>query len=132
MCNKIILVVDDEPNICEVIKLLLAEENHECVTTNKIVDALDEFQRIKPYLVITDLRLKNHRDGATLAQMLHQQDPLCSFIAMSGYLDGAFNMGFLLGSVFCDIIQKPFEADDLHQAVDGIWQRRQRWDKIVG
>ena len=109
--NDKIMVVDDDIEVLAITALILErDKSFRVVTAAKAMKALDVFMNEKPFLVLTDLRLQNHIDGSTMADRMHRQDPLCIFIAMSGALD-AFEIGYLLGSVFTDILPKPCSAE---------------------
>ena len=42
-----------------------------------------------------------------------------------------FDIGYLLGAVFTDVMQKPVDLDGLLRIVRYAWEKRQRWEKIL-
>ena len=52
--KKKILVVDDEPFVCDAVKMMLTFDGHEVVTANDAREALKFFEADKFDLVITD------------------------------------------------------------------------------
>ena len=129
--NDKILVVDDDIEVLAITALILERDKFKVVTAARAMKALDVFMNEKPFLVLTDLRLQNHIDGSTMADRMHRQYPLCIFIAMSGALD-AFEIGYLLGSVFTDILPKPCSAELILEVAHYAKSKRQRWDKLLG
>ena len=130
--NDKIMVVDDDIEVLAITALILErDKSFRVVTAAKAMKALDVFMNEKPFLVLTDLRLQNHIDGSTMADRMHRQDPLCIFIAMSGALD-AFEIGYLLGSVFTDILPKPCSAELILEVAHYAKSKRERWDKLLG
>ncbi len=127
--NRKILCVDDEQSVLDVVCQVVAND-YEPLCARTVKDATELFLSEKPFLVITDLRLHNHVDGATMASRLHSADPACVFVAISGYLD-VFEIGYLLGSVFTDLIQKPFKADVLSKIINYAYEKRQRWENYL-
>jgi len=126
MDNRRILCVDDEAAVRDVIIEMLSLYDYEVQCVPNAQAAFDIFEKFNPFLVLTDLTLRNHVDGATMADRLHRLSPLTTFVAVSGYVD-AFDMGYLIGAVFCDVLKKPFEMADLLDIVEHAYQRRQRW-----
>jgi len=129
--NNKILVVDDEQAVLDITAEILTRDGFEVVMASKAMRALEIFQEEKPFLVLTDLRLQNHIDGSTMADRMHRQDPLCIFVAMSGVLH-AFEIGYLLGSVFTDILPKPCHMELLLQVARYSREKRERWNKLLG
>ena len=56
MANKI-LVVDDDLNICELLKLYLENEGYAVFTANDGQEAVDKFKNKTPDLVLLDIML---------------------------------------------------------------------------
>ena len=128
--NKTIMCIDDEANIHTILIGAISGWGYDIQCAKNAKEATELFDAINPFLVITDLRIDNHVDGATLADRLHRRDPLCIFIALSGYL-AAFDLGYLLGAVFTDVLQKPFGIKELKQIVDYAWEKRTRWQEYL-
>jgi CheY-like chemotaxis protein len=55
--KKKILVVDDEPNIVDLLALVLRGEGYEVHTANNGVEALKSIPQVKPDLVILDVNM---------------------------------------------------------------------------
>jgi CheY-like chemotaxis protein len=61
-----ILIVDDDARITELLTDFLAEEGHQVGSANDGPDAFEEFQRLKPDLIITDY----HMPGGSGAELV--------------------------------------------------------------
>lgn len=76
-----ILIVEDEPMTCEMLKVVLEDEGHRAATAGNGRQALDlvEQQAIRPDLVLSDYNLPNGLNGlevvARVQQMLHREIP---------------------------------------------------------
>ena len=72
--NPTALIVDDEPDICELIKLTLARMDVDCDTATSL-PAAKALLNDRPYhLCITDLRLKNE-SGLDLIDHINSNHP---------------------------------------------------------
>lgn len=131
MVNKNILIIDDEQGSLDVMCKVVEDDGFEIHCATSVEEAIEMFNAAEPFLVLTDLWLRAAGiDGATLADRLHRKDPFCIFVAVSGYVS-AFDLGYLLGAVFTDVLQKPFELEDLVKVVRYAWEKRQRWENIL-
>ena len=52
-----ILVVDDDTNICELLRLYLEKDGYETVIANDGEQAVEQFQKHSPDLVLLDIML---------------------------------------------------------------------------
>ena len=128
--KKRILCIDDDSSMRTLLTTMVSSWGYDITCAPNVREAIEMFEAFNPFLVITDLQIANHIDGATLADRLHRKDPMCIFVAISGYL-AAFDLGFLLGAVFTDVLQKPFNNEDLKKIIDYAWDKRCRWSKYL-
>jgi len=70
--QKKILLADDDPDVLEVISMLLEDEGYEVVTAKDGAEALEKIKLENPDLIILDL-LMPHVDGFAVFDML--RDP---------------------------------------------------------
>ena len=130
MANNKILVVDDDRDTLDVIKIMLESRGWTVFTAEGAEQAFKLFDKERPFLLMADLRLHDIVDGATLAGKCKFLDPFLICIAITGYLT-AFDVGYLLGSIFTDILPKPIARDLLFQVVDYAADKAERWRKIL-
>ena len=130
MANNKILVVDDDEIVLKTVQGILEHYSWNVLTAERSAKALSICMDENPFLLITDLRLHDIMDGATLAGRCKRYDPFVICIAMTGYLN-AFDFGFLLASIFTDILTKPIDADLLVQVVEYAADKYSRWQKLL-
>ena len=130
MDNKRVLCIDDEKLVHMIVKGVSDKAGYQtqCVATADA--ALDIFQEFDPFICLVDLQLSGTLNGAKLADKLHRLNPLCVFVAVSGHID-IFRVGFLLGSIFTDVLQKPVRNDIMREVIDYAYRKRQRWEQLL-
>src|SRR5438105_3106634 len=69
-----ILVVDDEPFVCDAVKLMLSFDGHDVQTASNAKEALALFQKNKFDLVITDWKMPE-MSGDQLAEAIKKNVP---------------------------------------------------------
>ena len=81
-----ILVVDDEPDIRELVAGVLGDEGYSVRTAETAERALDEVRTRTPRLVILDVWLQGSQmDGLSLLKYLKSIDPFLPVIVISGH-----------------------------------------------
>ena len=114
-----ILVVDDELNICELLKLYLENEGYTVFTANDGQAAVTAFQQKAPDLVLLDIMLPGP-DGYELLDYLRSvQTPVIFLTAKTAVADRV--RGLHLGAD--DYITKPFEPTELVARVEAVLRR---------
>lgn len=128
---KKLLVVDDDRPIIDIIAAFFRATDVQVFTSQHPIDALRIFDVERPQVVLSDLKLGAGMDGATMCGRIRQEVPKTLTIAMSGYIS-MFDVSYLRGSGFDDIIQKPFGRDVLMDLIDCCLKKRARWDLANG
>ena len=108
-----ILIVDDEPDIRDLISGVLDDEGYKCRTASDSDSALAAVGERNPSLILLDVWLKGSKlDGLELLTALKKIDPKLPVIVISGHgnIDTAV-AAISQGAV--DFIEKPFEAEHL-------------------
>ncbi|NQT27954.1 response regulator [candidate division KSB1 bacterium] len=83
-----ILVVDDVDTIARVYARFLEREGYEVRIAFNGMEALDVWERFKPDLVVSDIRMPK-MSGFELANALRKKNPEQKVILMTGYADEA-------------------------------------------
>jgi CheY-like chemotaxis protein len=110
-----ILVVDDEPTVCEVLSIYFAEDGHDVSTAADGVEALELFKAGTWDIVVTD-RMMPRMTGDELARELRRIAPTTPIILVTGYTDvQATAPGER--PLFDRIIAKPFTRQILREAI---------------
>ncbi len=113
---KHILVIEDEPEVCEVICALLEDSGYTTVSASNGSVALDIVGQQEFDLVLTDLVMPGMEGVETMAA-LRRVAPKLRVIAMSGigsYLDMAKAVGASM------TLLKPFTRDQLVETVESV------------
>ena len=122
MTQKIrILVVDDEPNIREVVELYLRREGYDVEVRGDGAAALQAIERKAPDLIVLDLMLPE-LDGTKLARILRnsgQDIPIIMLTAKGEESDRI--AGFEVGAD--DYVTKPFSPKELVARVKAVLRR---------
>jgi CheY-like chemotaxis protein len=108
-----VLVVDDEPQVCRMVALVLEGEGFSVTTAGNGPDAiaLSRSHERKFDLLLTDVSMPG-MDGPTLAKELRAAEPDLPVILMSGGCDDA-----AFRSLTPWFLTKPFSLDNLLRAV---------------
>lgn len=111
-----ILVVDDEPAQREIMREILASENHEVVEAGSVDSALIAFKDTLPDVVLTDLKMPN-RGGLALVEALSKMEfqPEVVVITAFGTIETAIK-AIRLGAY--DYLTKPIDGDDFQLVVN--------------
>lgn len=110
-----ILVVDDEPFVCEAVKLMLAFDGHQVETTRSGKEALAILDRNRFDVVITDYAMPEMK-GDELAMAIKARFPSQPVVMITAYAEMLQSSGNPLKGVDF-MISKPFLLEHLRQAV---------------
>ena len=110
-----ILVVDDEPAVCETIKMVLEHEGHKIQTANSGREALVLLESGKFDLVTTDFSMSGMK-GDALAAAIKERLPKLPVLMISANAIIAKDSGNPLPGVDL-VISKPFLLEDLRAAI---------------
>ncbi len=113
-----ILVVDDEPAVCDAIKMMLKFDGHEVRTANGSKEALSLLEQDTFDLVTVDYALVGMK-GDELAAVIKQRLPHQPIIMITAYAEMLKSASDPLTGVD-RIISKPFLLEDLRQAIAGV------------
>lgn len=111
-----ILVVDDEPDILQMVSLCLKQVNYRVSLASSAEDAYcllegDEFDAI-----ITDVMMPGE-DGISFLGKVHQQLPDVPVIIMTGYAQLQMAVNAIKNGAF-DFVHKPFDFTYLRKVID--------------
>lgn len=108
-----ILIVDDEPDIRELVAGILQDEGHDTRTARDSDEALAAVIARRPNLVFLDVWLKGSRlDGLQLLDSLKQEHPELPIVLISGHGNKETAVTAIERGAY-DFIEKPFKADRL-------------------
>ena len=120
MAAEKILVVDDDTNICELLRLYLEKEGYEVAIANNGADAVKAFQALSPSLMLLDIMLPG-LDGWQVCREVRKfsDKPIIMLTAKGETFDKV--LGFELGAD--DYVVKPFDAKEVMARVKAVLRR---------
>ena len=120
MPGETILVVDDEPNIRELVRMYLEQGGYQVITAGNGKSALDQIRYERPALVVLDLMLPEV-DGWEVCRQIRRSSlvPIIMLTARDDDVDKI--VGLELGAD--DYITKPFNPRELVARVRAVLRR---------
>lgn len=138
MSKEKILVVDDDVNICELLRLYIERDDYQVVIANDGEQAVELFNREQPDLVLLDIMLPK-MDGWQVCKEIRKTSnrPIIMLTAKGEFFDKI--LGLELGAD--DYIIKPFEAKEVIARIHAVLRRTStseekekvkeiNWDKL--
>ena len=124
MGNKI-LAIDDDPNICELLKLYLEKEDYEVVTAPGGPEGIAMFKVYDPDLVLLDIMMPK-KDGWQVCREIREisSKPIVMITAKGEVFDKV--LGLELGAD--DFIVKPFDMKELFARIKAVLRRTKNKD----
>ena len=110
-----VLVVDDDPNVLQLLSIRLEREGYEVMTAEDGESALASMSAFQPHTVITDLRMDG-MDGMALFEVVNERNPLQPVIILTAHGTIPDAVEATKRGVFA-YLTKPFESDDLLDCV---------------
>jgi len=117
-----VLVVDDEPSICECLALALRAQHLEVTSATTAAEALELARRARPDLVIADLRL-GADDGLELIDRLRELIGDIPAVIITGHGDAEI-LSEASRRRPVEMLNKPLDLERLRRTVAGELQRR--------
>jgi two-component system response regulator AtoC len=106
-----VLVVDDEENICLVLRTLLRKHGYEVAVAGDGAAALAEVDSFDPDVILTDVRMPT-MGGLDLLVALKQRQHRATVIVMSAYGSVDLAIEAMKAGAY-DYVSKPFKADEI-------------------
>ena len=133
MLDKKILVVDDDPNISDLLKIYLEKEGYEVKLACDGVEGVNFFKMYSPDLVLLDIMLPK-KDGWQVCREIREisSKPIIMITAKCEVFDKV--LGLELGAD--DFVVKPFDMKELSARVKAVLRRyqnhnRQNDDEVI-
>jgi two-component system, OmpR family, response regulator len=115
-----VLVVDSDPDACELLAMLFAKYAIETITATCVSEALEKIQQIRPHLLISEIFLPDEDGYALIRQVQviekiqHVQIPA---IALTTQYGRECDRVHILAAGFCKHLPKPLNIDELMTAM---------------
>lgn len=113
-----ILIVDDDPNIVQMLSDILTDEGYEVATATQSLRAFDRAKESQPDLILMDIMMP-YLDGLDQIKLLSLDDdlkdiPIIVITAKARALEGIEDLRALR---IVDYLYKPFEISDLLEKI---------------
>lgn len=110
--NKVLMVVDDEVEICNFVKMFFEVRGFDVYSANDGTEGVATAEEIQPDIVLLDVHMQNDEDGLTALPKILQKAPSAKVIMTTG-VDDEISMvrARQLGAI--DYITKPLVLEDL-------------------
>ncbi|MBM4445911.1 MAG: response regulator transcription factor [Chloroflexi bacterium] len=120
MAGSKILLVDDEPKVCELVKAYLVKDGYDVIIAADGKTAVEQAQRHKPDLILLDLNLPE-LDGLEVCRTIRKQSnvPIIMLTARDEEVDKI--VGLEIGAD--DYVTKPFSPRELAARVSAVLRR---------
>ena len=117
-----ILVIDDDPNICEAVRVYLANEGYEVITANDGYEGVASFKAYNPDLVLLDIMMPK-KDGWQVCREIREvsSKPIIMVTAKGEVFDKV--LGLELGAD--DFMVKPIDMKELSVRIKAVLRRCQ-------
>ena len=122
-----LLVVDDDPNICDMLKLYFENEGYKVRTAFDGAEGLNAFKLYDPDLVLLDIMMPR-KDGWQVCREIREisSKPVIMITAKGEVIDKV--LGLELGAD--DFIVKPFDMKELSARIKAVLRRYNAHKKI--
>lgn len=115
LAPPILLLVDDDPTFCGVLKQALEKRGFEVHATTDVESGADLAVEIEPEYAVVDLRI-GYDSGLVLVRKLHELDANTRIVVLTGYASIATAVEAIkLGAVH--YLTKPADADEIVAAL---------------
>jgi len=115
-----LLVVDDEPSICELVRRVAEQQGFEVATALTHEEYKAAYDSFRPSAILLDLMMP-HVDGLAILEKLGEKRSTAQLVIMTGYHPELLNSSRRLGSNYAlDVrgtLRKPFGATELMYAL---------------
>ena len=124
--SKKVLIVDDDTNICELLRLYIEKDGYDTVIANTGTQAIRLFEQEKPDLIMLDIMLPE-LDGWQVCREIRKKSPvpIIMLTAKGEVFDKV--LGLELGAD--DYVVKPFEAKEIIARIRAVLRRTSSSDE---
>lgn len=123
-----VLIVDDDKNICDLLRVYLEKEGYSTIISNKGNEAMVKFNSLNPDIVLLDIMLPG-MDGWQICKEIRKASdtPIIMLTAKSEIFDKV--LGLELGAD--DYIVKPFDTKEVLARIKAVARRSGKLPKPV-
>ena len=122
MTDTKILVVDDDPNISDLLKVYFENEGYDVKTAADGAEGLSFFKIFEPDLVLLDIEMPKI-DGISLAKELRKLHKDVPIVFLTSHIEYALE-GYEVNAL--RYLTKPVSIPKLREVLSCVWQRMQK------
>jgi len=123
-----VLIIDDEPEVVEMIQGVLNMQGYESIATTQWTEVVDAAAHESPHLMLLDLNMPTI-DGVSLLKFLRDQGHTFPVVVVSGYIDDEIRTSLTPFGVV-EFVDKPFEIKYLAEVVKGVLSAQTSLDDV--
>lgn len=112
-----ILIVDDEPNLLELVAQFLQSEGHDLKTANNGLEAFEIAKQWQPDLIVSDVQMPICNGFQLHEKLQTLPPPMIPILFISGYIGGD-ELKIQNNSNILGFLAKPFKITDLLKYID--------------
>jgi DNA-binding NtrC family response regulator len=120
--NRRILIVDDEADVLEFLRIYLETMGWEITTAGTVAQAFEELEKVPYFLVLTDIAMPD-MDGYEFINAIKMQGIQCQLALMTGF---GYNPKHTLVKIYKTVkyplLFKPFNREKMIEAVNGAYE----------
>ncbi len=110
-----VLLVDDAPDVREMISDFLKMEGYQVVTASNGLEALQVLQKEKPEAAIVDIEMPE-MNGLEFSKKVLSQNPNFPIVIISAYVE-KYSMDYISKIGIKTILRKPINLNELAQSI---------------
>ena len=128
MASGKILIVDDDLNICELLRLYIEKEGFETSIANDGEAALEQFETFSPDLIVLDLMLPGLDGLQVCREIRNNRKATCPIIMLTAKGE-VFDRVLGLDMGADDYVVKPFEGKEVIARIHAVLRRTREREK---
>jgi DNA-binding response OmpR family regulator len=113
MSKKLVLVIDDDVDILESMKVILEANGFETVTASTSKEGLNLFKTKKPDLILCDMMMEHIDEGVHIAKEIRNSRKDVPLFLLSSIGDATANNTNLSDIGYNGVFQKPVNPDSM-------------------
>lgn len=120
--KKTILLVDDEEDIRDVLRITLSNSGYDVLTAKDGDEAVRIFSETHPPIVLTDIKMPGMIDGIELLQRIKRENPDTEVVMITGHGDMDLAIQSLKNEA-TDFITKPINVEALRVSLQRVEEK---------
>ena len=116
MNQQLVLIIDDEPDICELLEITLLRMGLETITAGNVKDAIVSIKKYQPDLCLTDMRLPDG-SGIDIVYYIQREYPQIPVAVITAYGNMETAVQALKAGAY-DFVSKPVDLQKLRDLIE--------------